>query len=84
MTNMMSSHVVTEVRARSQSYRKDKWFATNQEMETKLTVTEVSASFCPMLEVLARNLLTLRNNLASSLFTELWKSIASSLNKVRS
>ena len=83
MTNTMSSHVVTEVRARSQGYRKDKWFVTAQDDHgrSKITITEVSRSFCPMLEVLARNLLSLRESLANPLFTDLWKNISISLNK---
>lgn len=79
MVKTLASYVFTEVRARSQPYRRDKWFNTNN--EEVINVTEPSPSICPLLEVLARHLHSLRDVLATRLFTQLWKLVAEELNR---
>ncbi|CAL4091376.1 unnamed protein product [Meganyctiphanes norvegica] len=78
MVKNLASYVFTEVRARSQPYRRDKWFNTNNEV---ISVTEPSPSICPLFEVLVRHLHALRDVLATRLFTQLWKLVAEELNK---
>ncbi|XP_076037770.1 RAD50-interacting protein 1-like [Oratosquilla oratoria] len=75
MIRTLANYVVTEVRARSQPYRKDKWFSMEHNAK------EPSPSFCPLLETLARHLATLRDTLHPLLFTQLWHIIADALNK---
>lgn len=83
MVRTLASYVFTEVRARSQPYRKDKWFYTTnpKALLDSNKITDPSPSICPMLEVLARHLHALRDVLATPLFTQLWKIVADTLNK---
>lgn len=85
MVRMLASYVFSEVRARSQPYRRDKWFhTTNPRAPVDFTrINEPSPSICPLLEVLARHLHALRDVLAAPLFMQLWKIVADTLNKVR-
>lgn len=84
MVRTLASYVFTEVRARSQPYRKDKWFYTTnpKALLDSNKITDPSPSICPLLEVLARHLHALRDVLATPLFTQLWKIVADTLNKV--
>ncbi|KAL7639162.1 UNVERIFIED_CONTAM: hypothetical protein RMT77_010696 [Armadillidium vulgare] len=84
MLSVISRHVVTEVRARSQSYRKDKWFYTPTEpfsSSDSSKIIEISPSLCPLLEALVKHLMQLRKKLAPDLFSRIWKELASCLNK---
>lgn len=83
MVRMLASYVFSEVRARSQPYRRDKWFhTTNPRAPVDFTkINEPSPSICPFLEVLARHLHALRDVLAAPLFMQLWKIVADTLNK---
>ncbi|XP_045596611.2 LOW QUALITY PROTEIN: RAD50-interacting protein 1 [Procambarus clarkii] len=83
MVRTLASYVFSEVRARSQPYRQDKWFHTMNPRHVLdfNKINELSPSICPLLEVLARHLHALRDILASSLFMQLWKIVADTLNK---
>lgn len=82
MIRTLSNYVFSEVRARSQPYRKDKWFyTTNPKALQNNKINEPSPSICPLLEVLARHLHALRDILAPPLFISLWKKVADTLNK---
>ncbi|KAK7078398.1 hypothetical protein SK128_017332 [Halocaridina rubra] len=82
MIRTLADYVFSEVRARSQPYRKDKWFqTTNLKMFTAVNISEPSPSICPLLEVLARHLHALRDVLATPIFNKLWKKVADTLNK---
>lgn len=83
MIRTLASYVFSEVRARSQPYRKDKWFHTTnpKALRDSTKISEPSPSICPLLEVLARHLHALRDVLAPPLFIELWKKVADTLNK---
>ncbi|XP_042235746.1 RAD50-interacting protein 1-like [Homarus americanus] len=83
MVRTLASYVFSEVRARSQPYRQDKWFHTvNPGASMDFTkINELSPSICPLLEVLARHLHALRDVLAAPLFMQLWKIVADTLNK---
>lgn len=83
MVRTLATYVFTEVRARSQPYRQDKWFHTIIPRATTdfNKINELSPSICPLLEVLARHLHALRDILAAPLFMQLWQIVADTLNK---
>lgn len=82
MVRTLASYVFSEVRARSQPYRRDKWFHTSRGAAATSKINEASPSICPLLEVLARHLHALRDVLAGPLFIQLWKIVADTFNKV--
>lgn len=80
MVNTLATFVFSEVRARSLPYRRDGWHKSGKG-HSKVKVLEVSPSICPLLEVVARHLHTLRDCLATPLFHTLWAQVAETLNK---
>lgn len=91
MVHTLAMYVYSEVRARSQPYRRDRWHRTQADTHTGIgvhekrklavKVSEASPSVCPLLEVLARHLHTLRDTLATPLFHRLWVEVAETLDK---
>lgn len=82
MVRTLATYVFTEVRARSQPYRRDKWFHTDSPTTPQAGPVELSPSICPLLEVLARHLHSLKDSLAPRLFMQLWNIVAQDLDKV--
>ncbi|KAK4308919.1 hypothetical protein Pmani_019414 [Petrolisthes manimaculis] len=81
MVRTLATYVFIEVRARSQPYRRDKWFHTAGPTTPQAGPVELSPSICPLLEVLARHLHSLKDSLAPRLFMQLWKIVAHDLDK---
>ncbi|XP_047735969.1 RAD50-interacting protein 1 isoform X2 [Hyalella azteca] len=81
MLATLVQHLMTLLRARFMPYRRDKWFIEPNKSGSSIRCSDVSASFCPLLEVLARQLHSLRRVLAPELFTELWHRLTDLLDK---
>ncbi|CAL1287774.1 unnamed protein product [Larinioides sclopetarius] len=74
----MCDRVMLDIKAKSRSFRKDKWFCMPLVEDKKLM--ELSLSAYPMLEVINNSLHSLQELLAKPLFTKMWQQIAMELN----
>ncbi|XP_045106391.1 LOW QUALITY PROTEIN: RAD50-interacting protein 1-like [Portunus trituberculatus] len=82
MVKTLSQFVFSEVRARSLPYRRDGWHKAGRvDGRGKVKVVELSPSVCPLVEVVARHLHTLRDALHPPLFHSLWGQVAYTLDK---
>ncbi|KOC70466.1 RAD50-interacting protein 1 [Habropoda laboriosa] len=79
LINEISDSVALDVKAKSRSYRTDKWFAMQSTKEVvSLSVTPSGYS---MFQELATQLNLLHNTLALPLFHQAWKNLASQLDQ---
>ncbi|CAL7948671.1 unnamed protein product [Xylocopa violacea] len=79
LINEISDSVLLDVKAKSRSYRTDKWFAMPSTKEMiSLSVTQ---SGYPMFQELATQLNLLHNRLALPLFYQAWKNLASQFDQ---
>ncbi|KAL0278155.1 UNVERIFIED_CONTAM: hypothetical protein PYX00_000058 [Menopon gallinae] len=71
--------VFMDIKARSMPYRKDKWHA--METSTDLIQPTITPSACPMFQVLINRLHQLQEILATTLFQQSWKCLATKLDQ---
>ncbi|CAH0394895.1 unnamed protein product [Bemisia tabaci] len=79
LVQLVCMEVVFETKARSKPYRRDKWFAMPSIKNTALP--SLTASACPMFQVLADRLHFLQKSIASPLFQNCWKIIAKKISQ---
>nr|KAG5713929.1 hypothetical protein BaRGS_024556 [Batillaria attramentaria] len=79
MLKNMVDYIFTDVQARSQPYRKDKWLVLPPQKELAPTLG-LSASACEMLLVLKDHLCLVDERLSRPPFTRFWQQLAARLN----
>ncbi|XP_025106000.1 RAD50-interacting protein 1-like [Pomacea canaliculata] len=79
MLKNIVSYVFTDVQARSQPYRKDKWLALSSQKDL-VTTLGLSTSACEMLLVLKDHLCLVEQRLSRPLFVKFWQRLAARLN----
>lgn len=79
LINEISDSVALDIKARSRPYRADKWFAMQSTKE--VVSLSVSPSGYWMFQEVATQLNLLHNTLASPLFYQAWKNLASQLDQ---
>nr|XP_006814775.1 PREDICTED: RAD50-interacting protein 1-like [Saccoglossus kowalevskii] len=79
MVSIMSAAVVDDVKAKSRSYRVDKWFSMPS--QKNFIVLGLSASACDMLQMLKDRLHLVQQQVCLSIFNTIWQKVAESLNK---
>jgi len=81
MTQVLRRHVASEARARLLPYRRDAaWFS--QRPRDAAVCRDVSASLCPLLDVLGRQLHALQTALCPATFAQLWPDLATDLDRM--
>ncbi|KAL3270463.1 hypothetical protein HHI36_021010 [Cryptolaemus montrouzieri] len=78
LLSTLSEHVLTEVKNKSDNYRRDSW--SKMKFKNDFKTLSLTPSACPMFEVLAKRLHKLQKTLATKLFSLVWKSIAQQLD----
>ncbi|KAK9882088.1 hypothetical protein WA026_018934 [Henosepilachna vigintioctopunctata] len=78
LVSTMSECVINEIKSKSRNYRRELW--SKMKVNKDFKSLSLTPSACPMFEVIARRLHQLQKNLASKLFSIVWKSIANQLD----
>lgn len=79
MVMTLANYLLMEVKAKSYTYRHEKWFSAPQPNE--FVSHTLSPSACSMLMVLSSSLRTLKEALAVPLFNTLWPMVAELLDE---
>ncbi|XP_041364407.1 RAD50-interacting protein 1-like [Gigantopelta aegis] len=80
MLKNSTTYIFTDIQARSQPYRKDRWLSLASQKDLMPSLG-LSPSACEMLLVLKGHLAVMETQLSKPLFTTLWQTLAQKLNK---
>ncbi|GAB1607404.1 RAD50-interacting protein 1-like [Argonauta hians] len=81
MLKTVITYVFTDVKARSQPYRKDRWITLPSQQDVQGGVQGLSPTACEMFLILKSHLQTVESLISKPLFNQFWHRLAEKLNK---